>query len=83
MTKHYCDCCESEITKDNACAGSKMNCDDRLGTSLTSKRTKKTLEIEVITSLDGVWNGGIFCKYCVLDAIKQLDDRKLVRSKSM
>lgn len=70
MTKYYCDSCKKEITKKNACQGGPISCDDRLGIELVNG-----LKIEIMTGHEGTWNAGHFCKYCVIDAVYQLDDR--------
>ena len=74
MTRIFCDMCGHEITQSNRCEGGR-NSSDRLGTTL--KRRGHELHIEIITGTSsGKWNDGHFCKYCVLDAIYKLDDRR-------
>jgi hypothetical protein len=38
-------------------------------------REKVLLQVEVIQSLNGTSNAGDVCKYCILDALRRLDDR--------
>ena len=72
MKKYFCDRCGEEITKRNEAKGGTL-VDGRLGVSI--EYGKHTLAVEVINSLDGCSNAGLFCKYCILDALNQLDDR--------
>lgn len=74
MTKYFCDVCTKEITEKNQCAGGQVACDSRLGTEI--KARGKRLRVEIMTALDGAFNAGVFCKYCVLDALYRLDDRE-------
>ena len=71
MIKHFCDCCKKEMTPEitpkGGCNGA------RLDTEVKVKGIR--LKVEVITSLDGTGNAGDFCKYCILDALQELDDR--------
>lgn len=69
MIKFYCDICECEITDEN-------KVDNRLSGKMDSRK-KKANEIcfEITTGLNNIWNSGHFCKYCVIDAIRTLDDR--------
>lgn len=46
---------------------------NRLGTEI--KKGKVRLRIEVLHYLDDTANAGLFCKYCILDALYKLDDR--------
>ena len=34
-----------------------------------------SLRVEVQHSINGVWNAGEVCKYCIIDAVNQADDR--------
>jgi len=72
MKKYYCDMCGDEITGKNKPKGGKT-CDGRLGVSLT--KNGKTLNLELITGDGTTWNDGDFCKYCIIDAFNNLDDR--------
>lgn len=63
--------CGREITVENKAIGSTVSI-GRLGTSL--KKDGKVLNVELITG-NGTWNDGIFCKYCIIEAFKKLDDR--------
>lgn len=71
MVKHFCDLCGDEITEKNSCNG-------RLKTEKKANHHKiglVTLNAEVMTGKDGCMNDGDFCKYCVIEAISDLDDR--------
>lgn len=74
MIKHFCDCCEVELTDKNRCSGSPET-SDRLGGRITAFKTHANIEFEVLTGLNKCWNNGDFCKYCVIDAVNSLDDR--------
>jgi len=75
MVKYFCDSCGVEITKSNSVCGGKM-CSGRLGAIVKAKKGRvNSLSVEIITSLNATANDGIFCKYCVLDALQALDDR--------
>ena len=74
MIKRFCDRCGVLIEgKNQLTGGGKTR--QRLFTQLRSKDSKHILSVEVLTSLDNCVNDGDFCKYCVLDALYQLDDR--------
>lgn len=77
MIKRYCDICEQELGETNAILTKDMNEVIRLTTRLQSKNSDSVLTLALITSLNGTSNNGDFCKYCVLDAFYQLDDRNL------
>lgn len=64
MTKYFCDCCGSEIKDANRCLGGQLENTPTTG-----------IGFRIITSLDGTWNAGVFCKYCVIAAVNELDDR--------
>ena len=74
MIKYFCDLCEKEIT-----AANKSNSDN--GRVTASKKVKRhevgmvELGVEVIVSLNGTHNDGVFCKYCIIDAVNNADDR--------
>lgn len=74
MIKRYCDFCGTLIEGKNELRGGKTN--RRLFTQIRSKDSKHLLSVEVMTALDECTNCGDFCKYCVLDALYKLDDRK-------
>lgn len=58
--KRYCDQCGVEIVESI----------DRL------KGSYKRITFEVmIGTADGAWNSGDWCKYCIITAVKSLDDR--------
>ncbi len=76
MTKYYCDCCEKEITESNCLEGGQNS--GRLAAEI--KRNGFKLKVEILTSKDDRANEGLFCKYCVLDALYRLDDRPVPAS---
>jgi len=71
MIKYFCDCCGVEITQENKLP------EGRMKTAVYAKdvKLKTQMTVEVITGLNEVYNTGDFCKHCVLDALKDLDDR--------
>lgn len=71
MIKRYCDCCGYEITYANRVDGER----NRIKGEVRRKGGPVLLRVEVITAKDSTWNDGDFCKYCVLDAIIQADNR--------
>lgn len=77
MTKYFCDSCEKEITKENKVDRELVN--DRLVNRLSTTlcRNGHAIKIEVVTSMDGSVNSGLFCRHCVLEALLKLDDRPL------
>ena len=70
MIKTYCDSCDSEITDKNKIGGENF----RLR-GVIHRKGKSVMEVEVVTSNGYTWNSGDFCKYCVIDAVNQADDR--------
>ena len=66
MLKRFCDVCGVEIFGPTALSG-------RMTAEI--KRASAALKIEIITAKDSTWNDGDFCKYCIIDAVNQLDDR--------
>lgn len=68
-TKHFCDECGIELTDKNDSSS------DTVGGRLSGKG--KVLVFEIMTGTGGVSNAGDFCKYCVLDAVKTIDDRAI------
>lgn len=73
MTKHFCDFCGDEITDTNKASGGPIHSSDRLGASM--RRNGHVIKVEIMTSMDGVANQGIACRYCIIDALNQLDTR--------
>ena len=63
MIKRFCDCCGVELNKKNTIGED---------TGSMQPRIKKGKSIRVRISIVGT---GDFCKYCAIDAIKNLDDR--------
>lgn len=74
MIRRFCDVCENELTKYNAI----LSNNGRMSTTAGGGRDQ-ALHIEVTTGLQGIWNTGDFCKYCVIDAVLKLDDRPTAR----
>ena len=70
MIKRYCDMCDVEMKEDDRGPRTALG---RL--TATLDRGKSKLTVEVIQSRNGVSNSGDFCNHCVLDALKELDDR--------
>ena len=80
MTKHFCDMCGVELTDENVQSGAPT--DDtahpkRLGGKY-SRQGGVTLMFHVTTGLNNAWNDGEFCRNCVLDAVRSLDNRPRV-----
>jgi len=74
VIRYFCDGCETEITSSNAAVGGAINNpESRLGIEIQSNGHR--LKIEIMTSTDGVANAGLWCKYCILNALNKLDDR--------
>jgi len=71
MIKRYCDCCGEEITNSNCIPSSRLR-------ATVKGQANTKLTIEILTALDGCSNKGDFCRYCVIDAVKLLDDRPSV-----
>ena len=69
MKKYYCDCCGVELDDSNH---AKNNLNSQIKSSV-SKEIKLT--VEVVCAKNHTWNDGDWCKYCVIDAINELDDR--------
>lgn len=72
MTRYFCDGCGQEITPKNEASGG-HHLDSRLGIAVEKGGHK--LRVEIIQTMDDVGNAGLFCKYCILDALNALDDR--------
>lgn len=72
MIKRFCDFCGKEIVAMNS-PGHDPTALGRLQASL--KRGSIRLDVQVVHSTNDVANKGDFCKYCILDALYQLDDR--------
>ena len=71
MTKTYCDCCGELMTDRNT----PFQGQNGRRLQATARNSSARLTVEVITSTKGVANSGDVCKYCVLDALYDLDDR--------
>lgn len=71
MTKYFCDICGIEMNaKNTPCSGRSAG---RVATVRATPIGK--LEIEIMHYFEGTANGGCVCKYCLIDALKELDDR--------
>lgn len=70
MIKYFCDCCGDEIAERDT---KERNPLARLTAKL--KRGNAELHVEVIETKNGTSNAGQFCRYCVIDALRELDDR--------
>ena len=70
MTKHFCDNCAAELDDRNTPSGVEMP-----GRLRGEANLNKAVLVEVITGIDGVWNKGELCKYCIIEAVNRLDDR--------
>ncbi len=71
MTKRYCDKCNREMNDSNTPMGGPNL--GRIEAAL--KHGTSQLTAVVLTTWKGVENAGDICKYCVLDALYELDDR--------
>jgi len=83
MIRHYCDVCKVEITEKNRPSqGSRLTNVNKDGYLVRHSE----LAFEIITGIKRLgsmhvgkdsttWNGGDFCKHCILDAVRGLDDR--------
>lgn len=74
MIRRYCDYCGNLINENNTCE----NLDgpsNRLKAEVLNSNSGCRVQVEVHVAKDTTWNTGDFCKYCVIDAIKKLDDR--------
>lgn len=65
MTRHFCDHCGDELTPQNKTPASVCR----------EKKGRPDLVVILDACAHGVIGEGEFCKYCVIDAVKQLDDR--------
>lgn len=74
MIKYYCDCCHAEIPEANACTGGFPH-DSRLGGTIEGPGEAPARSVTVLTATDGDWDHGDYCRYCVIDMVKSLDDR--------
>ena len=73
MIRRYCDCCKAEMPDGAPGAKEGQGSLGRLSATVLLKDVK--VGVEVIRSVNGVTNGGDVCKYCILDALYELDDR--------
>ena len=72
MIKYYCDICGDEITSKNEMPTVLVSIKKAKG----HKTGVKTLECHTsLISVDGVEEGDLFCKYCVISSVSSLDDR--------
>lgn len=74
MIKHFCDQCGVQITELN-----KPRNDFSLflegGVRLGGAYKELGFSITTGHVSTKTWNGGDFCKYCIIDAVNTLDDR--------
>lgn len=78
MVKYFCDACEEEIVQGNRCTT-----DTKIPCKLASRRPlpgKLALAVEVAAFVEGNPGSGLYCKYCVIDAVNKTDDRPRVAS---
>ena len=74
MIRTFCDICDNELTEHNSVKGGTGRLQRLCHTSHPIH--KSSLMFEITTGIiGGAWNSGDFCKYCVIDAINELDDR--------
>jgi hypothetical protein len=71
MIKRFCDLCGTEMSDKNS--PSQGACQDRLKVSIN--RGKVHASFEIIQAVNGTSNSGDVCKHCILDALRELDDR--------
>ena len=64
MIRRYCDCCKAEISRELGNAGRCLVAPVNHG--------EVNGEVEVVRR--GAWDGDV-CKYCILDALYEMDDR--------
>lgn len=74
MIKHYCDQCGAEITEANECKQHFYTFEDGSG-RLGGRLGVLGFSITTGNADTRTWNSGDWCKYCVIDAVKSLDDR--------
>jgi len=81
MTRCYCDVCGVELAavripavRDEADSPAGSNNGRHVVCEVQGKYGK--CKVEVRGSVRGEDDGGDICKYCVIDALKQFDDRK-------
>lgn len=72
MIKRFCDCCGDEIVDSNRIDPSYNN---RFSAGIKKHEDGAVLTVEVVTAKDATWNAGDFCKYCIIDAVNEADDR--------
>lgn len=77
MIKTFCDCCDNEITKENTL----FPMGERSKAEIRGKKGSRyeKLIVDIVAVRDDIGNYGDWCKYCVLDAISNLDDRPKAR----
>ncbi len=72
MIKRYCDCCGEKITDKN-----RFYAETGLIAEVVPKDrgSLPVLVVKVVPVKNGYLNDVDFCLYCVIDAVKKLDDR--------
>jgi len=73
MKKEFCDICGDEINEKN-------DLNKKISERRKVGKREIVVEIDVAWMIDGTWNNGDVCKYCIFDTIKQIDDRPTYRS---
>lgn len=85
MIRRYCDVCGIQVTgvciPDNKLDEEDSPTGNNNGRYLMCEVLGKydNLKVEVRGSIRGEADGGDICKYCVIDAVKQFDDREVVQ----
>lgn len=75
MIKHFCDRCGTEITEENECRHrGGLTAPEQVG-RLSGEWGVVAFCVMTGNAKTKTWNGGDFCKYCVIDAINSMDDR--------
>lgn len=72
--KHFCDSCGNEIVADNQQGKVADDC-GRLKTRDAYQSRKLPLVEVLVGAPGGHWNAGDYCKYCVIAAVNEFDDR--------
>jgi hypothetical protein len=79
MTRHYCDRCDAEMTAENSPPEGQVRFAAKLNWQAMHAGvfTYQNLTVELLPKLNGDSQAGEFCKYCLIDVVKTLDDRPL------
>ena len=68
MIIRYCDICGEELTDRNKVLAHK---DEHTRVRGETKDMYGTLKVDVLTAINGVWNKGDVCKYCIIECVKK------------